>query len=55
LLIPTQWKDANKGKIMVDFLHWMLSDGEQMVEQLDYAPLPKSLLKMEQAAIQQIH
>lgn len=55
LLIPTQWKDANKGKIMVDFLHWMLSDGERMVEQLDYAPLPKSLLKMEQATIQQIH
>lgn len=55
LLVPTQWKDAHKGKIMVDFLHWMLSDGEQMVQQLDYAPLPKSLIEMEQAAIQKIH
>jgi phosphate transport system substrate-binding protein len=55
LLIPTQWKDAAKGKIMVDFLHWMLSDGEQMVEQLDYAPLPKNLIEMERKAIPTIH
>jgi phosphate transport system substrate-binding protein len=55
LLIPTQWKDANKGKIMADFLRWMLSEGEQMVEQLDYAPLPKELIDMEQKTIQQIH
>ncbi len=55
LLVPTQWKDVGKQKIMVDFLHWMLSDGEGMVEQLDYAPLPKNLIEMERTAIQKIH
>lgn len=51
LLVPTQWKDAGKQKIMVDFLHWMLSSGEQMVQQLDYAPLPRSLVDMERSMI----
>jgi phosphate transport system substrate-binding protein len=54
LLVPTRWKDAGKGKITVDFLHWMLQDGQQMVENLDYAKLPKNLVEMEQAAIQKI-
>ena len=54
LLVPTHWKDAGKGKIMVDFLHWMLNDGQQMVEKLDYARLPQNLVVMEQAAIQKI-
>ncbi len=55
LLIPTQWKDGNKGKIMVDFLNWMLGSGQQMVEQLNYAKLPQSLVGMEKDTIQKIH
>jgi ABC-type phosphate transport system substrate-binding protein len=55
LLVPTQWKDAGKGKIMVDFLHWMLNNGQQMVESLDYAKLPVDLVKLEQGAIQKVH
>jgi phosphate transport system substrate-binding protein len=55
LLVPTQWKDASKQKIMVDFLHWMLNEGETTVEQLDYAPLPKNLVAMERATIKEIH
>jgi phosphate transport system substrate-binding protein len=54
LLVPTHWKDAGKGKITVDFLHWMLQDGQQMAEKLDYAKLPKNLVEMEQATIQKI-
>ncbi|MBZ5548880.1 MAG: phosphate ABC transporter substrate-binding protein PstS [Acidobacteriia bacterium] len=54
LLIPTHWKDAGKGKIIVDFLHWMLKDGQQMVENLNYAKLPQNLVEMEQATIQKI-
>ncbi len=55
LLVPTQWKDANKGKMMVDFLHWMLDSGQQMVEQLHYASLPQNLVAMEKDAVQKIH
>ncbi|MGB9071932.1 MAG: phosphate ABC transporter substrate-binding protein PstS [Terriglobales bacterium] len=54
LLVPTHWKDAGKQKIMVDFLHWMLKDGQQMVEKLDYAKLPQNLVQMEEATIQKI-
>ncbi len=54
LLIPLQWKDATKGKMMVDFLNWMLDQGESMVQQLDYAPLPKSVMDKERARIKEI-
>jgi len=54
LLVPTHWKDAGKQKIMVDFLHWMLKDGQQMVEKLDYAKLPQNLVEMEETTIQKI-
>ena len=55
LLVPTQWKDGNKSKIMVDFLHWMLKDGQGMVEGLNYAKLPPKLVEMEEQALQKIH
>lgn len=54
LLVPTHWKDAGKGKIMADFLRWMLRDGQQMVENLNYAKLPQGLVEMEQATVQKI-
>ena len=44
LLIPNPAKDANKGKIVVDFLNWMLDDGEKMTSALTYAPLPESVV-----------
>ena len=43
LLIPKKSPDANKAKIMKDFLGWMINDGEGMVQALDYAPLPQEL------------
>ena len=43
LLIPTKPSDPNKGKIIKDFLNWMIDDGEKMVETLSYAPLPQEL------------
>jgi phosphate transport system substrate-binding protein len=55
LLIPVQSKDAAKGKILVDFLNWMLDDGEKMTADLTYAPLPESVSSKVRAAIQQVH
>jgi phosphate transport system substrate-binding protein len=56
LLIPTHPADANKGKILKDFLYWMLDKGQTMVEALSYAPLPKEVVEKEKAAIgSQIH
>ncbi len=53
LLIPTNPKDANKGKILKDFLSWMLDQGQSMTEALSYAPLPKDVVEKEKAAIKQ--
>lgn len=52
LLIPTNPADANKGKILKDFLFWMLDKGQTMVEALSYAPLPKDVVAKEKTAIQ---
>lgn len=54
LLVPTQWRDAKKAKIMTDFLNWMLDNGQGMVQQLNYAPLPKAVAEKERAKFKQI-
>jgi phosphate transport system substrate-binding protein len=55
LLIPVQSKDAAKGKIISDFLKWMVTDGQKMAGALTYAPLPDSVAKKVQEAIKQVH
>jgi phosphate transport system substrate-binding protein len=55
LLIPEQSKDAKKGKILSDFLNWMVTDGQKMTSQLSYAPLPASVAEKVKAAIKQVH
>jgi phosphate transport system substrate-binding protein len=55
LLIPVQAKDPQKGKILADFLEWMVGDGQKMTNQLSYAPLPASVVEKVKAAIKQIH
>jgi phosphate transport system substrate-binding protein len=55
LLIPEQSKDAKNGKILSDFLNWMVTDGQKMTSQLSYAPLPASVSEKVKAAIKQVH
>ena len=55
LLIPTPAKDPKKGKIIADFLDWMVNDGQKMTSQLSYAPLPDSVVEKVKAAIKQVH
>jgi len=43
LLVYQQQKDAAKGRKLVEFLNWAMTQGEQMAKSLDYAPLPDSL------------
>jgi phosphate transport system substrate-binding protein len=43
LLVYEQQKDATKGKKLVEFLKWALTDGEKMAKDLQYAPLPESV------------
>ena len=51
LLIPAQSKDASKGKLLADFLPWMLDSGESMASQLSYTPLPQAVAEKVRAAI----
>jgi phosphate transport system substrate-binding protein len=45
LLIYEKQKDAAKGKKLVEFLKWMIKDGEKMAADLKYAPLPEAVQK----------
>ena len=54
LLIPEKSKDAAKGKIMADFLNWMVDDGQKMTAELTYAPLPQSVAEKVKGAIKQV-
>ena len=43
ILVYQKQADAVKGKKLVDFLHWALTEGETQATALDYAPLPASM------------
>ena len=43
LLVYQKQADAEKGRKMVEFLKWALTQGESMAPPLDYAPLPQEL------------
>ncbi|HUF64703.1 MAG TPA: phosphate ABC transporter substrate-binding protein PstS [Gemmatimonadaceae bacterium] len=43
LLVYEQQPDSTKGRRLVDFLRWALTEGEERAAALDYAPLPESM------------
>ena len=45
LVYETQTNPA-KGKKLVDFIKWAITDGEKDAEGLDYAPLPGNVVSM---------
>ena len=54
LLIPQQSKDAAKGKIIADFLNWMVTDGQKATAALSYAPLPDAVVQKEKETIKMV-
>ncbi len=54
LLIPAQSTDPAKGKILNDFLNWMVTDGQKMTTVLTYAPLPDNVAAKVKDAIKQV-
>jgi len=55
LLIPIQSADPAKGKILNEFLHWMLDHGESEAAGMTYAPLPAPVAARVRQTINQIH
>jgi phosphate transport system substrate-binding protein len=45
LLVYRTQTDATKGKKLIDFVKWALTEGEKSAATLDYAPLPPSIAK----------
>jgi phosphate transport system substrate-binding protein len=54
LLVPVQSKDGAKGKILNDFLNWMVDEGQKETAQLTYAPLPENVAQKVKSAIKQV-
>jgi phosphate transport system substrate-binding protein len=55
LLVPSKISDPAKKKALKDFVDWMLGDGQNMVEALSYAKLPKEVIAMEKKAAAKIN
>jgi phosphate transport system substrate-binding protein len=55
LLIPVSISDAPKKTAIKDFLHWMLTTGQNDAEGLSYAKLPRDVVAREMKAIAQIN
>jgi phosphate transport system substrate-binding protein len=54
LLIPETISDATKRDAIKAFLHWMLTTGQDSVESLNYAKLPKAVVAIEMKQIGEI-
>jgi phosphate transport system substrate-binding protein len=52
LLVYKDQKDADKGKALVAFMYWALTDGQAEEEALGYAPLPAEI---QQKALEELH
>jgi phosphate transport system substrate-binding protein len=54
LLFYENPKDKAKGKIMVDFMKWALTEGQKYANGLGYAPLPANVVQLELEALKRI-
>jgi phosphate transport system substrate-binding protein len=54
LLIPSKFSDGAKHDAIKGFLKWMLTDGQNEVEALSYAKLPKEVVAKEMKALDNI-
>ena len=54
LLVYQNPSNKEKGKALVEFLNWMLTDGQKYAQDLGYAPLPAPVVELGKAAIAKI-
>ena len=54
ILLYQNSPDKAKSRKMVDFMRWAITDGEAFAKDLGYAPLPDSVVKLEQDALGKI-
>jgi phosphate transport system substrate-binding protein len=51
LLLYESPKDKQQARVFIDFMKWMLADGQKLAAELGYAPLPDAVVKMELDAL----
>lgn len=51
LLVYEKQSDPAKGKILVDFLTWVIHDGQKYADALHYVPLPPEVVKLNEETI----
>jgi phosphate transport system substrate-binding protein len=54
LLVPLKSSDPAKGKVLAEFLTWMLDKGEAEASNMSYAPLPQPVQDMVRKTIAQV-
>jgi phosphate transport system substrate-binding protein len=54
LLVYQRQNDAAKGRAIVDFIHWMLHEGQKYASALSYAPLPAGVASAEETQLKAI-
>lgn len=54
LLVPTQSKDAAKGKMLKEFISYVITKGQAIAPELHYAPLPASISKLDQSLLSKV-
>jgi phosphate transport system substrate-binding protein len=54
LLLYQNPTDKQRGRMMVDFTKWALTDGQKFATGLGYAPLPEDVVRLEMAALEKI-
>jgi phosphate transport system substrate-binding protein len=54
LLVYEKQKNLEKGKKLVQFLDWMMGDGQKTAATLGYAPLPEGVIAKERAALRKV-
>lgn len=55
LYVPAAASDAQRGRAVAQYLHWVFSSGQEVAGAQGYAPLPASLLAKVQAKAATIH
>ncbi len=55
MIVPTQIADETKREAIVDFLKWMLGEGQKQAAALGYVALPQEVVSRENSALTRIH
>ena len=54
LLVPAKYSDSGKAQAVKGFLKWAITQGQEQVESLEYAKLPKTVVAQEEKQIARI-